>query len=130
MNLKDQIIEDRLKALKSGDSVRKNLLGTLLVEIEVKSGTKNPTDDDCIKHIKKMIESNNECKIVGENEYLECYLPKQLTHDELTVLITDIININGYTSVKDTGKILSNLNEKYSGRFDGKAVSGIIKTLV
>lgn len=47
MSLKDQIIEDRLKALKSGDTIRKNLLGTLLVEIEVKSGTKNPSDDEC-----------------------------------------------------------------------------------
>lgn len=130
MSLKDQIIEDRLKALKSGDTIRKNLLGTLLVEIEIKSGTKNPSDDECIKYIKKMIESNNECKIVGENEFLECYLPKQLSHDELTILITEIINTNGYTSVKDTGKILSNLNEKYSGMFDGKSVSGIIKTLV
>lgn len=32
-------------------------------------------------------------------------------------------------TVKDTGKILSNLNEKYSGMFDGKSVSGIIKRI-
>ena len=65
-----------------------------------------------------------EIKIIQE------FLPNQLTDEEIQTEISKIINSNDYLSIKDIGKIMSELKSKFSGRMDFGKASGIIKALL
>jgi uncharacterized protein YqeY len=131
MTLKAQVGRDRMDAMISRNTVKKNVLSTLLSELDKKS--KEPkrvspdiTDNEVILTIKKLIASNIECNTIEENVYLECYLPKSLSNEELSSIIYSEINSNSY-SIRDLGKIMSHLSANYSGQYDGKVASDIIK---
>lgn len=131
MTLKAQVGRDRMGAMISRNTVKKNVLSTLLSELDKKSKEPNRvspdiTDNEVILAVKKLISSNIECNTIDENVYLECYLPKSLSNEELTNIITSEINSNSFT-IKDMGKIMSHLSGNYSGQYDGKVASDIIK---
>ena len=65
-----------------------------------------------------------EIKIIQE------FLPNQLTDEEIQTEISKIINANDHLSIKDIGKIMSELKSKFSGRMDFGKASGIIKALL
>jgi len=65
--------------------------------------------------------------ILNEVSILETYLPKQLTEEQLSGLISALVYNNNYT-IKDMGKIMAELKSKYSGQYDGKLASTIIKS--
>ena len=65
-----------------------------------------------------------EIKIIQE------FLPDQLTDEEIRTEISKIINAHDQLSIKDMGKIMSELKSKFSGRMDFGKASGIIKALL
>ena len=98
------------------------------------------TDADVIKIINKQIKQRQESisiyKEAGRNEladkeaaelkYLEEYVPKKLTTDELYKVIEQIREeVNAY-SIKDRGNIMKVLSQKYAGQYDGKEANNII----
>ena len=92
------------------------------------------------KQIKQRIESEEIYRQANRNELAdneqkerlvrEEYIPKPLTDDELRSIVESLIFELNVTSMKDMGTVLKTMNEKYSGRFDGKAVSNVIKEKV
>ena len=62
-----------------------------------------------------------------EIEVLEKYLPKQLSKDEITEIVKDVIASLGATSMKDMGKIMSVIRPKVKGRADGKLINELVK---
>ena len=115
-NLKQQITDYRNQHKES-----RILLGTVLGELDRIS--KNPTNDDCIKVIKKMIESNklvNTTESLYENKLLEQFIPQQLTEEQ----IENIIKRERFASIKDC---MGFFKELYAGLYDGKVVSKIYK---
>ena len=65
-----------------------------------------------------------EIKIIQE------FLPNQLTDEEIHVEISKIIDANDQMTIKDMGKIMGQLKEKFSGRMDFGKASGIVKALL
>jgi len=114
--IKEEIIEYR-----NTHQEARVLLGVVLGEFErIELAIKNPinpiTDVECVKVIKKLIASNNECNITGENEILELFLPQQLTEDK----IKGILTINSFNSIGDCMKYFK---VNHDGLYDGKQVS-------
>lgn len=134
MSLTEKISDDMLGARKSGNTVQKNVLSTLIGEIDKKSkevGRTLPvTDAEVISLIKKLISSNIECNTPDENVYLECYLPKVLSLTQLTSIVERIVTDNSYSTMKDMGKVMSYLSSNYAGEYDGKMASEVIKTFL
>ncbi len=111
-NLKQQIIDYR-----NSHTETRTLLGTVLGELDRIS--KNPTNDDCIKVIKKMIESNklvNTTESLYENKLLEQFIPQQLTEEQ----IENIIKRERFASIKDC---MGFFKELYTGLYNGQLVS-------
>lgn len=134
MTLKEQIVEEKLAASKSGNTVQRNLLSVFLTELEklekldIKIRPKGDvTDEEVMLVAKKLADSNTLCKNEAENVYLEKYLPKLLSETELKEIIAIEINTHGY-SIKDFGKIMSYLSTYYSKQYDGKVASDLIKS--
>ena len=65
-----------------------------------------------------------EIKIIQE------FLPNQLTDKEIQIEISKIIDAHEQLSIKDMGKIMGELKEKFSGRMDFGKASEIVKALL
>ena len=62
-----------------------------------------------------------------EIEVLLTYLPKQLTEDEIKVIVEEAVKETGAATMKDMGKVMANVTPKVKGRADNKIVSGLVK---
>ena len=65
-----------------------------------------------------------EIKIIQE------FLPNQLTDEEIQIEISKIIDAHEQLTIKDMGKIMGELKEKFSGRMDFGKASGVVKALL
>lgn len=129
MNLIEKIINDRNLSFR--DLERKTILNTIIGECS--RITKTPTDSQVLTVIKKMYDGNVEINSelsISENNILMEYMPKPLTIDELTHIIKNVINSNGYVSKKDMSKVMSYLSENYKGQYDGKESIKIISNIL
>ena len=146
-NLELTISKEIGNAMKVKNEVKLSALRAVKTAIqnEKTSGSYHElTDADVTKIIQKQIKQRIESEEIyrqanrnelADNEQkerlvLEEYIPKPLTDDELRTIVESLIVELNVTSMKDMGKVMKTMNEKYSGRFDGKAVSNVIKEKV
>lgn len=61
---------------------------------------------------------------------IDAYLPKQLSEDELTEIIKEIITETNASSIKDMGKVMGMATKKVAGRADNQTVSLIVKKIL
>jgi len=138
MTLKEQINKNYIEAFKSKNVVEKNLLSVIKGEIqtvEKNTGVENLQDEDVIKILNKFVKSLKEtlkslAPVDGNGENLvqtavelaivECYLPKQLSVEEIQVKIDALVA----SGVNNIGQIMKEFN---SLPVDKKIVSEIAK---
>jgi uncharacterized protein YqeY len=66
----------------------------------------------------------------AELEVIKKYLPKQLSEEELDVIIGSIIDKIGAASMKDMGKVMGMASKELAGKADGRTISQIVKKLL
>lgn len=66
-------------------------------------------------------------KELFEASIIETFLPQQLSAEEVTAVITRIIEQTGATSVKDMGKVMGAASKELAGKADNKMISEIVK---
>ena len=57
-------------------------------------------------------------KEAAEIEILEQFLPAQMSQDEIDRAVDEAIRDLGATKLKDTGRVIANLKERYNGHMD------------
>ena len=62
-----------------------------------------------------------------EIEIIQSFMPKQMDEAEVTAAVREAVQQSGATTIKDMGKVMAVLKEKYTGRMDFSRVSGIVK---
>ena len=146
MSLKERLKSDlkdakRAKEIVKRDSIR--AINTMIKQIEVDQRVELD-DNDIIKLIQSGIKKREESivqyrdaqredLVEKEQEQIDIfrlYLPKQLTDDELQVIIQGIIDEVGAASMKDMGKIMNPAKEKIGGSADGKRINETVKKLL
>ncbi|MGX5690307.1 GatB/YqeY domain-containing protein [Arcticibacter tournemirensis] len=65
-----------------------------------------------------------------ELQVIEEFLPQQLSREEITELIKEVIKSTGASSVKDMGKVMGAANKELAGKADGKTISEVVKQLL
>lgn len=132
MTLQEQLKTDMRAAMKNKDT---ETLGVLRVavgdisRIKDKKGKPllNPTNDDIITMLKSMSEN---AKVMGADSevlILESYLPQMMTEDQIRLVITEVIEENGYSGMQDMGKVMQEIK---SPMIDGKIASNITRELL
>ncbi len=58
---------------------------------------------------------------------IQKFLPKQLSEEEVSTIIDDLIAEVGAESVRDMGKVMGVMKEKYAGQVDMSKAGGIVK---
>ena len=54
-------------------------------------------------------------------------MPSQIDNEKVNELIDQVINETGSSNIRDMGKVMSVLKEKYSGQMDFGKASSIVK---
>lgn len=131
MTLKDKIQADIKASMLNKDVNKLSLLRVLKGEIENISKRLGDelSDEDILKIIKKMKENAELMKNDSEIEILNEYLPVVLGEKQTETIVAGIITKNKYHSMKDMGKVMSEL-KKYGTQIDSKISSQIVKRLL
>ena len=66
----------------------------------------------------------------AEIEVIDTFLPKQLNEEETKKICKEIIASTGASSIKDMGKIMGSLKQKYSDSIDFSKANIIVKGLL
>ena len=66
----------------------------------------------------------------SEIKIIDSFLPKQLTEDEIKKICKETIESLGASNIKDMGKIMGSLKQKYSDSIDFSKVNLIIKGML
>ena len=144
MSLQDRIKSDVTAAMRSGDTLRRDVLRMVqsaAYTVE-KRDRRTLTDDDYAAVIGREVKTRREsveafragaredlaAREEAEIAILADYLPEQLTESEIQALIDEAISATGASSARDLGKIMGWLSPKTRGRADGKRVSELVAT--
>ena len=65
-----------------------------------------------------------------EIKIIDTFLPKQLNEEETKKICKEVIKLTGASSIKDMGKIMGFLKQKYSDSIDFSKVNVIVKGLL
>lgn len=129
MTVQEQIKMDMVNAMKSKDAMKTSLLRVVISEFN-RIG-KVVSDEIAIKEIRRLCENAKIMKNDYEIEVLETYLPTMLTEDEIKLVVSEIVNINGFSSMKDMGKVMGELKKHAkSSQIDNNIASKIVKELL
>ena len=146
LSLLDTINQDLKTAMISKDVVGRDTIRMLLSDIKKYEIDERLEADDQIistlinKNVKQRRDSieqfkngNRDDLVQKEQDQLDVilrYLPKQLTEEEIKILVKEEIENLSASSVQDMGKLMSHLKPKLLGKADMSVVSKIIKELL
>ena len=150
--LLNSIKKDLKIAMKAKDTLKISTLRMItssIKNIEISNrGSSNEdsledtlSDSEIIQLLSKMIKQRKESAEIysksnrndlekKENEEIEIIeqcMPSQIDDQEVNKLIDQVINETDSSSIKDMGKVMSVLKEKYSGQMDFGKASSIVK---
>ena len=148
MNLFDKVSGDIKTAMLARDKVRLEALRGIKKEFleakTAKGGDGELSDDAALKILAKMVKQRKESAsiyteqnredLAGEElaqaAITEEYLPKQLSEEELTAALKEIIARVGATSAKEMGKVMGTATKELAGKAEGKAISAKVRELL
>ena len=147
MVLSEQINNDIKQAMKDKNKVKLEALRAVkseLLLLKTAGGSSDSLSTEMeIKVIQKLIKQRKDSaeiyKTSGRDElynteiaqitFLEAYLPEQMNDEELTKLISSIIEQTQASSIKDMGKVMGIASKQLAGKADGKTISSKVKEL-
>lgn len=148
MELYDIISNDIKEAMKAKDKVALDTLRNIkkvLIEAKTAPGAGDTVSDEtAIKIIQKLVkqgkesaelfQSQNRAELAAEElaqvAVMEKYLPKQMSEEEITTVLKEIIAQVGADKPQDMGKVMGVATKQLAGKADGKTISAIVKQLL
>jgi len=147
MSLKDRISEDIKTAMKAKDKVRLETVRSIKKVILEKEVSVRPQGQDTLtesqetevlvqqaKQRREAIEMFRQAgrddlveQQVQELAIIEEYLPKQLSDEEVGVVVDEVVASVGATSIKDMGKVMGPVMQQLKGKADGQKIQAIVK---
>jgi uncharacterized protein YqeY len=145
--LRDAIQTATTQAMKARDSARLGALRLINAalknkDIELRTGTA-PADDDVLvvdvlmkmaKQRRESIEmyvAGNRAELAdaerAELGVIESFLPMQMDDSEALAAIKAVVAEIGATNVKDMGRVMAAVKERFAGKLDMSKASGLVK---
>lgn len=144
--MKKKLLEDLKEAMKDKNEIKKNAIQMAragILQIEKDKGIEL-TDEQIIELIAKEVKKRKDsiadyerggrddlvAQIKEEIIYLEVYLPKQLTKEEIEEKVKIIIANVGATTIKDMGMVMKAAKEEFGASADGKTINEVVRALL
>lgn len=148
--MRDTLSNAMKEAMKAKDSRR--LSTVRLIQTAVKDrdiahrgvGKDPVTDDEILQILQKMIKQREEsAKIYDEGgraelaeqereeiEIIRSFMPEQMSDDAVRAACEAVIAEIGAQGLRDMGKVIAALKERYAGQMDFAKASGLVKELL
>ena len=143
MSLKARITADMKSAMKAGEKDRLKTVRLILADIQRSEVDRREELDDTAvlgvieKAVKQRRDSIEQFLQGGrkdlsaieeaELEIIQTYLPEQLSENELTTLVDEVIEATGAENIRDMGKVMGAIKAKAAGKADMGAVGAMVK---
>ena len=148
--MRDKFNEALKVAMKSGDKRQVSTLRLILSalkdrDIEARGlGKERTSDDEILQLLQKMIKQRNDSieafdkagrvelatQEREEKAIIESYLPAQMSADEVRAAAKAAVAAVGAATVKDMGKVMTELKAKFAGRMDFAKANAVVKELL
>jgi uncharacterized protein len=151
--MRDRINESMKEAMKSGEKKRLSTLRLVNAAIKDRdiaaradesgaaTGIEKISDQEILALLQKMIKQRRDSaetyrqggrEELAESEeaeiaIIEEFLPQQMSEEEMREAVETVVDETGCCGLKDMGKIMGLLKERYTGRMDFGKVSVIVK---
>ncbi|TYP78013.1 GatB/YqeY domain-containing protein [Paenibacillus methanolicus] len=143
MNLSERLNDDMKQAMRSQEKFKLTTIRMLRASIKNQEiELKRPLEDSEVldilgREVKQRKDSLQEFEkagrddlakdIAAEIEIISVYLPKQLTEEEIKVIVQQTIQETGASSKAEMGKVMTALMPKVKGLADGKLVNSLVQ---
>ena len=148
MSLRAQLTDAMKEAMKAKDTKRLSTVRLILAalkdrDIAARSETNKDlvSDDDILTLLAKMIKQREESATAfdagnrpemaagerGEIEVIRSFMPAQMDEAAMKAAVAKVIAESGAASIKDMGKVMAVLKERYAGQMDFSKASATTK---
>ncbi len=146
--IRDNFREELKKAMLERNQVRLGVIRMILAmlkdkDIAVRSETSREgiADDQILQMLQTMVKQRQESVVLyktGERpdlvekeekeiEILRTFLPEPISNDELESIVRQAIEEEEASQIKDMGRVMNVLKEKYAGRMDFGVAGQLVK---
>ena len=148
--MRDRINAAMKEAMKAREPRRVSTIRMMAAAIKDRDiaarteGKGTATDDELLQLLAKMIRQRQESEKIYQDAgraelaaqereeiaVIEEYLPRQLGEAEMREAIAGAVKETGAASVKDMGRVMAVLKERYAGQMDFGRASGLVKEMI
>jgi uncharacterized protein YqeY len=148
--LREKITADMKDAMRAGEKAKVStlrLMNNAIKQADIEArpkGVEAISDAEVLQVFAKMIKQRRDSveqftaggrPELAESEQaeiavIESYMPKQMSDDEVKAAATAIIGEIGAAGMKDLGKVIAAMKEKFAGQMDFGKASGLVKDLL
>lgn len=146
MGLQDKVMEAMKAAMKSKDTQSLEALRSVksaLLLAQTETGSKQEiSEEEEIKILQKQVKQRKDSAAIYKEQgredlaepellqakVIEQFLPKQLSVEEVSKIVDEIITETGASSMADMGKVMGIASGKLAGKADGKTISTVVKS--
>lgn len=142
MSLQERVQTDIAAAMRSGDSLRRDVLrmvASAAYNVEKREG-RPLSDAEYLDVLAREVKTRRESveafrnggredlasREAAEIEIISGYLPAALTDDELQALVDEAVAATGASNPRDIGKVMGWLSPRTRNRADGRRVSELV----
>jgi uncharacterized protein len=148
MSLEQKIMTELKTAMLAKDEAAlrslREVKAAILLAKTAEGSTGELKEEDEIKLLQKLVkqrkdsleifQQQNRADLAKKEEeeiaIISKFLPQQLSAEEIKAELTKIIAAVGATSPGDMGKVMGAATKHFSGKADGKTISGLVKELL
>jgi uncharacterized protein YqeY len=151
MGLRERFNDQMKEAMRAKDQRRLSTTRMIISAVKdrdiaarTETSSDGVSDDDILTLLAKMIKQREESAATydtgnrpelaaAEREEIAIireFMPKQLSDAEAREAVAAVIAETGAASIKDMGKVMGALKERYSGQMDFGKAGGIVKELL
>ncbi len=146
MSLQEKVMEAMKAAMKAKDAQSLEALRSIksaLLLAQTETGSKlDLTEEAEIKLLQKQVKQRKDSAVIYEQQnrpdlaepeliqakVIEQFLPQQLSEEEVSKIVNEIIAETGASSMADMGKVMGLASAKLAGKADGKTISTVVKS--
>lgn len=148
MTIFDTISNAIKEAMKAQDKVAlatlRNIKKVLLEAKTAPGANDTVSDETAIKIIQKLVKQGRESAELYQSQnrsdlaqeelaqvaVMEKYLPEQMSEEEVSAIIKEIIAELGVSTPQEMGKVMGVATKRLAGKTDGRTISAIVKGIL
>ncbi|KMK93857.1 GatB/YqeY domain-containing protein [Rossellomorea marisflavi] len=143
MSLLDRLNDDMKQAMKNKEKGKLSVIRMLKASLQneaIKFGKQQLSEDEELtvlsREVKQRKDSLQEFQSAGRDDlveklqaeltYVEIYMPKQLSEEEVSAIVQETVAEVGASSKADMGRVMGAIMPKVKGKADGALVNKLV----